>query len=379
MKKNLLMALAAMTLFSCSKENDSVVPDLTGTKNVSLSIARMTTRAVDDPDVADKTYTAVEDGVIYFFDQSDAKVFTRVLTEEELTALSSNDHEDAVIVVAVPQSATSIVMIANYKASTANEYSAITAVTKTGISETAIAVGTQISTGVEKVILSGTATIKDVDVNATPPTAAADITITPIVSRLEIAGIAAKHKTEGQVATGEINSFRLLGVFIPNYYATGYIVEGIGQGNLVKPTTVADYDGNTEPFDAKLFDYKTDGHTLPLEEGKSFAYHTFPATGVTNLPNIVLKVDQVTYNTGLVADASYENGAVQYLTVSDYYTEANKGGDKVSNFNAAMIYRINSLLFGLENLGPNPFTQNKTVTVTVTVKEWTLQEIFPGI
>lgn len=379
MKKILLIALAATTLLSCSKENDSVVPDQTGTKNVSLSIARMTTKAVSDPDVADKTYTAVEDGVIYFFDKDDAKVFTRILTTGELTALSSDDHKDAVIVVAVPQSATSIVMIANYKASTANEYSAIIATTKTEISQIAIAVGSQMSTGVEKVILSGAAKITDVDANATPPTAAADITITPIVSRLEVAGIAAKHASEGQVATGEINSFRLLGVFIPNYYATGFVVAGTGQGNLVKPTTAEDYDGATEPFDAKLFDYKAEGLTLPLADKTSFAYHTFPATGAVNLPNIVLKVDQVTYNNGVVTDASYENGAVQYITVSDYWTEANKGGTQVSNFNAATIYRINSLLFGLENLGPNPFTQNKTVTVTVTVKEWTLQEIFPGI
>lgn len=379
MKKILLIALAATTLLSCSKENNSDVPDSTGTKNVSLSIARMTTKAVGDPDVADKTYTAVEDGVIYFFDKDGAKVYTRILTSDEINALSSDDHKDAVIVVAVPQSATSIVMIANYKASTSNEYSKITETTKTGISQIAIAVGTQISTGVGKVILSGEATIVDVDANATPPTAAADITITPIVSRLEIAGIAAKQVTKGDLAVGEINSFRLLGVFIPNYYATGYVVGGAGQGSLVKPTTVDDYDGTTVPFDAKLFDYRAGGYTLPLEDKTSFAYHTFPASGVANLPNIVLKVDNVTYNNGVATDASYENGSVQYITVVDYWTEADKGGTKVLNFNAATIYRINSLLFGLENLGPNPFTQNKTVTVTVTVKEWTLQEIFPGI
>lgn len=89
----------------------------------------------------------------------------------------------------------------------------------------------------------GTGTISPTDSGGN--TFLASVTISPAASRLEVSGIATK-KAGANAAKGEIKSFKLRGVFVPNRYPTGTI-EGAtgspatGSGTRVKPVDAANY------------------------------------------------------------------------------------------------------------------------------------------
>lgn len=89
----------------------------------------------------------------------------------------------------------------------------------------------------------GTETISTVDAGGN--TFPADVTVSPAAYRLEVSGIATK-KAGANAAKGEIKSFKLRGVFVPNHYPTGTI-EGAtgspatGSGTRVKPVDAANY------------------------------------------------------------------------------------------------------------------------------------------
>lgn len=364
--KLIAVAVLLLAMAGCSKETINSKTEEMGNKTVSVNIAAVSTKSIETP-IATSTKTTIKDGAIFFFTSAGVRVHTTVLP---------NNAEGTIVIANVPTSATKLLMIANYNASTGETYADFDNSSLEQCQNLTISVASLQSNGlgVENVIMSGApALITDAaDSKVEAPKGEASITITPIVSRIEIKAIGNKTGVENQ-----ITGFRLLGVFIPNHYAQGTIAAN-AIGDLVKPD-VANFGGKF-PFaiDAAetgyLNDFNADG--LTKDAAKAFAYHTIPANGVNNLPSIVVMVDKVTYNNGIQNNASFDEGRVQYVTVSTY---KNNSGAEVTNFDAAKIYSISALNFGIDNLTNDPYSKPKSVSVTVSITAWEVVEITPDL
>lgn len=353
----LSLALSAMTLFGCKDQIKTETPENAAPQTVTVNFAAVASKSVDNS-VATSTKTSVKDGILLFYTEAGVRVHSYTLP---------TNPEGSHTIANVPTSATKVLMIANYVASgNGVNYADFDAISLTDAKAKSIAISSLQSegNGVENVILSGVeAPITAAEGStAEQPKGQASVTVTPIVARVEIKSIGTKTE-----AVNNIVSYTLQGVFVPNHYANGAIV-GAGTGALVLPA-LANYTAN---FSNGLFDFNEAG--LTKDDAKVYAYHTFPAVGTANLPWIVIKVKDVKYNNG-VTETLYDEGREQFITVKSY----KKSGVAVENFEAAKIYSLSAVNFGLDNLSSDPNNSPKSVTVDVTVTAWSVEEITPDI
>lgn len=371
--KYLMFALATFMLLSCSKDDTDVLGNDTGIKNVTVKIATLQSKAQENS-VPTGTITAIEDAVILFLNGSD-QLFSHELTAAEISTLAATATAGSITIGSVPASASQIAIVANYKAcGQGTSYSGVNGKSTIDVANLRPA------TGVAKVVMYGDGTISGTAVSDNTYPAA--VTVSPIASRLEVSGIAAKTTAGGPVK-GEIKSYKLVGVFVPNHYPTGTIAGSVGAsatgtGTLVKPTAVTYYTGSFPLTSGTgiLNDYNTT--ELILTESL-FGYNMFPAVNASNLPNVVIAVKDIKYiSDDAGTEASLDDGKVKYITITDYFTD-DTHTTQLTQFKNGNVYGIEKLLFGLEDLGDEPYTKAKNVAVTISITPWTYQQIYPGI
>lgn len=376
--KYLMFALATFMLLSCSKDDTDVLGNDIGVKNVTVKIATLQSKAQENH-VPTGTITAIEDAVILFLNGSD-QLFSHELTAAEISTLAATATAGSITIGSVPASASQIAIVANYKAcGQGTSYSGVNGASTIDVANLHPA------TGVAKVVMYGDGTIGGTAVGGSSlgdNTYPAAVTVSPIASRLEVSGIAAKTTAGGPVK-GEIKSYKLVGVFVPNHYPTGTIAGSVGAsatgtGTLVKPTAVTYYTGFFPLTSGTgiLNDYNTT--ELILTESL-FGYNMFPAVNASNLPNVVIAVKDIKYiSDDAGTEASLDDGKVKYITITDYFTD-DTHTTQLTQFKNGNVYGIQSLLFGLEDLGDEPYTKAKNVAVTISITPWTYQQIYPGI
>lgn len=371
--KYLMFALATFMLLSCSKDDTDVLGNDIGVKNVTVKIATLQSKAQENH-VPTGTITAIEDAVILFLNGSD-QLFSHELTAAEISTLAATATAGSITIGSVPASASQIAIVANYKAcGQGTSYSGVNGASTIDVANLHPA------PGVAKVVMYGDGTIGGTAVSDNTYPAA--VTVSPIASRLEVSGIAAKTTAGGPVK-GEIKSYKLVGVFVPNHYPTGTIAGSVGAsatgtGTLVKPTAVTYYTGSFPRISGTgiLNDYSDTELTLTASK---FGYNMFPAVEASNLPNVVIAVKDIKYiSDDAGTEASLDDGKVKYITITDYFTD-DTHMTQLTQFKNGNVYGIESLLFGLEDLGDEPYTKAKNVAVTISITPWTYQQIYPGI
>lgn len=364
----LVSILATFAWTSCNKEDVEIAGDPTAVKNVTVKIAMLQSKAQEDY-VRTGTFTAIEDAVLLFYNSTDNQVFSHELSSAEIDSLTAATTAGTVTIGSIPASAIQLTIVANYKAcGQGTSYSGVNGTSTINVARL------HPGTGVEKVVMYGTGTISNTAVSEN--TYPANVAISPIASRLEVSGIAAK-KTGATPVKGEIKSYKLVGVFVPNHYSEGS-VEGTGTGALVKPLTAANYTSSFPSTSGAgvLNDYNGSELTLTATV---FGYNLFPAVGEANLPNVVVAIKDVVYiSDDAGSETQLDNGAVKYITISNYYTDSGHN-TALDQFKNANVYGIETLLFGLEDLGDTPYTKAKNVAVTITITPWIYQQIYPGI
>lgn len=369
-----LVVFFMLLVSSCDKEDSREIQNENGAKTVSVKIATLTTKAIEGT-VPTGSITKIEDAIIWFY-ANGVSVFSHELSESEVNSLQASTSAGTVTINSVPNSAGEIRILANYKASGAGaSYSSVSDASSVQVERL------QPASGVQKIIMFGSGAIGSSSVGDVYN---ASVTVTPIASRLEISGIGAKRTVNGP-NKGEISTFTLVGVFVPNHYPSGTISncvgsDATGSGTLVRPTTAANYTNlfpESTGTGGHLNDYADSG--LTLTGGDVFGYNVFPAKEVANLPHIVIAVKDVKYiSDDIGTEILLDGGKVKYITVTDYYTDANKL-IVLDQFKNANVYGVKGLLFGLSDLGDEPYSKAKTVAVTITITPWTNQEIFPDI
>lgn len=332
--------LAALFMIACTS-ND--IPGDTdngaqGDRVLKINIETLATKT-EHPGAADGSFTKVEDGVIYFFKDGGNAVYAYRLTENDiitLTGANSPTLKD-ITVTGVPLTANHVVLITNLNKAnkTYPPFAGNTLSTIKGfpfdIKEQQPVGDKNTLTPTAEVIMSGEANIVVLN-NENRAT----ITIAPVLSRLEIGSVRCKNMPgttlPGTFGDGQITKFRLRGVFITNHYENGTVF-GIGQNATYKSSDPSVY---TAAFKNGLVDFFNAPNTLTKSETKYFAYHTFPSVNTTDMPNIVVAVDNIWFKDIDGTEKSWKNGGVQFFTVEKF----KNGADYLTKFDPAKVYRI---------------------------------------
>lgn len=402
MKRILLVALAAVTMFaSCSKEG----PDGNNNgaeKTVSITFNRAAvTRAADAP-VATGAYTTIESARIYFYNAAGTKVFGYVLSALDITALNNITNHSAVIdVLSVPTSAAKLFIVANASAA---DYTFFADATLANAKAHAVTLDSQkavATQGIDKLILTGENTTWDTSVPDKVTTAA---TITPIVARLEIADFFTfKTVTDFAAPTAVGQTLQIVGgtvaieaMYINSIYGAG-VFDGATGASLLYSNTANDYSntyGNGDP----LYSFMRTAFVDKAAGANINAFHIFPnlnTAGSTekfasDFPAIIFKlsnvqivnyssVDGATWTEGITA--IYGTGTA-FITAQTYKIDGAMGTidqTYVRKFEAAKIYKIASIKAGSGDLRDLPYTHNLDIEVTVTVAPWEAIGVTPEL
>lgn len=427
---------AAMTMFSCSNNDDPTVdPTVQGDRIVKFKITSEGTKT-EHPGVPAGSQTEIKDGVIYFCNSTGNAVYSYTLTTADITSLAGPTVQ-TISVPNVPASASQIVMGANATQAgiTYPNYAGQSITTLSSftfnIKDQQPFGGASTTKPVDRIVMSGSGVIATDNTNPNAPIYSSEIVLTPSLSRLEIKTVRCETDPNN-IAIGDIEMFRLRGVFVPNHAATG-TVTGVGSTTLVKPinTLTDNYYTASFPLASGIGGYLNDYNVKGLSKDslKFWAYHTFPAKNVAlgddKLPHVVVAVDSIYFKNSSGKSEIYRAGAVQYITVTKYfvgkYNDTPAPSARLTEFKKGYVHRIDGkeaphaymyiddegnpktvtdlgqvpsgktpivvtlpggeggITFGLDDLTDQPYDADKTINCMITVMPWTIINITPDL
>lgn len=385
--KFLATALAALAIFSCSKEKIDA-PDETGVKNVTVSI-EVAGATPDSKQIDNEQTAAIKNGVydaaLYFLDDATQPniVKAKILSPADILELLK---PTGIKITEVPASAKKMYIVANYLKfnSTANVAYPTTfntlATLKAGLvikakdqnERTANAdANVPNSNYVVMQGLSGTFT------GAGTEFSTGSVTIAPIVARIELHNV----RLEGALTTPAGSAYKLQGIFINNFHRTMDLA-GTGAGKILyKPTEKDVFIGGYPAGDNYLNDFTGAGWAeagvAPANwikapgTSKIWGYNVFPATGgEANIPHIILKFINVNNSQAIVpADK------VMWVTISKFKV----ANVDLTGFEAGKVYQIKDFSVPFDKATIDPETKNINVTATVTVAPWSVFTLVPTL
>lgn len=408
MKKIILTAIVATSLFACSKQDTTDTDNPTGESIVTLSIQQPTsTKGVSDQK-GDTEYAVIGSGKLYFIDASNNYISQRELTATEVTALSNTSTTNGgktVTITGVPNTATTLYFVANIKTSAG-----------TAFPQTDGTTGTDARLRIDKlqanainVPMAGQSTTF-APTTGSPRTTS--VLLTPLVARVEVGQVTVQNATPA--TNNDITGYKLSGVFVNNIHqavllgGTPYLVGspidiksqsgwGLDWTPYFTPANTAFpyYVGGTPaaPSDwvaNSMATYCTPTGTAALSfypdltygststdptvtPKRAWAYQVVPSTTVAlgstaDVPHIILQLTEVTYFDNPLGQTT------QYVTVTKYKDVNN---NPVTEFKRGNVYRIQNLTFTHNEATNQPYQANITVTATVTVAPWVINNINP--
>lgn len=412
MKRILLMAIAATSLFACDKQDVTDIETPTGESIVTLSIQQAaSTKGVSDQK-GDTEYAVIGSGKLYFIDASGTSIYQRELTALEITALantSTTSGGNTVTITGVPNTAKSLYFMANIKTTDGTTFPQVDGTTST---DARLRVD-KLQANTTNVPLSG---LSGTFVQGTGNVYTTSVILSPIVARVEVGQVTCQNQNgAGQPAiSADITGYKLSGVFVNNIhqavllggtpYLVGSPLDIRAQGgwstgwenyftpaNTVfpyyvggSPAAPADWVANSmatycTPTGANALSFYPDlanGSTSTnpgVTPKTAWGYQITPSTTVpvgtaADVPHIILKLTDVTYVDNPLGLTT------QYVTVTKYKDDS---GNAVPEFKRGNVYRIKNLTFTHNEATNQPYEQNITVTATVTVAPWVINNVNP--
>ncbi|MEG1511020.1 MAG: hypothetical protein RR407_03835 [Bacteroidales bacterium] len=410
MRRILFMAIAAYSMLACNKQEIVDSSNMENGNTLTLTLQQSTaTKGVSDQK-GDLEFSVIGSGKLYFIDAQGTSISQRELTDVEILALANTPTTaggKTVTIIGIPNTATTLYFMSNIRTVAAPSYPAVdginsadarlridklqanaTNVPMSGQSTTFIKVGNQYTASVE---------------------------LTPIVARLEIGQITCENQN-GSAATAisaDIVNYRLAGVFInnirqsvllsgtpyligstldikaqlgwssgwTNYFSSNTVFPYFAGGNPQAPSdwvanSMVTYCQSNIPVSKSFYPDSNNGATniTPTITPKQvWGYQICPSTTASvgsapDLPHIILKLIDVSYVDNTLI------GSVKYVTVTKYKDISN---NSISEFKRGNVYRIQNLTFTHNEATNQPYEQNITVTATVTVKKWDINNITP--
>lgn len=397
LKSIIVAALAVATFASCSKDNGEFDGGKVGagTKTVTVRAVQpdgVNVRAEGEP-ASGTVANFTKGGYLYFTTgTADNSVITKVMTIGDGATSDTNVDYDAltddtpgadpVEIENVPGTSQAVYIMSNLPSGKTPAFvvnNSVAALKKFAIDVADLMPAND--GGVDKVPVFGEAAVVDgatADDNAT-----ADVKIYPIAARIEVA------KLEGE---GDIESYKLEGIFINNYYTKqgvgGYPAAGgalvnngdnrilYKKGSTAYPATglplydwYLDNDGNST--------FPAVGKVVALTGGDVWGYNVFPAKNKldagdvveNNMPHVIVALSDVK----LTSEASARPGT-WYLTLAAY----KKGATAVNEFEKGKVYKLGNIKFDEKDIDIDPepgTTPKKVVEVSVEVMKWVPEDI----
>lgn len=416
MKKSLLLVMVAGVLFACNKQDTADAEDssATGDGSVTLSIKQEAlSRGISDQK-GDTEYAIISSGKIYFLNASNANVYQRELTTDEIDDLKNTTTTpggNSITITGVPNTATTLYFLANIKTTAGPTFPMVEGV---GSAEARLRID-KLQGDAKYVPMAGLSStfVPDTGTNKTT-----SVTLTPLVARIELGRVTVQNQDgAGQPAvSSDITDYKLSGVFINNVrqyvllsgmpYLVGSPIDikaqagwTTGWTNYFSPTNTtfpyylggspaapADWVANAmvnycSPTNSGITFYPdmANGATntdLAVTSKHAWAYQVCPSTTVPvgsglepDVPHIILKLTDVTYNVPELTNS------VQYVTVTKY-KDADTSAP-ITEFKRGHVYRITNLTFTHNEATDEPYQKDIIVTATVSVAPWVINNIVP--
>jgi hypothetical protein len=403
MKKILLAALVASTMFSCNNGEIDGVGNQEDQNSVFITLNQPDLTKGITPEKDNTKHALIGSARIFFLDASNIKVYQRELSNAEIALIVNTETtpgNKTIEITGIPNSAVRLYFLANVKTTDGGSYPEVTGDT----SETRLRMD-DLQGDAVYIPMSGLSTDF---LETTTNSYTTSVDITPVVSRVEVGQLTCENALTPP-STSDIVSYKLSGVFI-NHARTHVLVSGgpyttespidiqnqaiwsdpgtgweayfagnvnfpyFTGGTFAVPTgwmanTFVDY---CTPDNAALSFYPdlTNGATdvAPATPIDAWAYQVCPTSIDNDLPHLIFKLTEVEYVNNPLAPTT------QYITVSKYLDNANQ---PVTEFKPGHVYRIDNLVFTHDNTTPKPYEENITVTATVTVIPWEVNLISP--
>lgn len=411
MKKFLFAVMAASALVACENQDVAEVQSSVGEKLVTLSIQQTgpNTRGISDQ-IGANEYAVIGSGVIFFIDNSGNNVYKRELTATEITALANTSTTaggNQIVITGVPNTATTLFFLANVKTTAHTGYPDIEGTTS---SDARLRIDRLQADPIHVPMSGQSAPFVSSGTNLYT----ASVTISPLVARVEIGQVTCENQNgaTAPAISADIAGYKLAGVFVNNVrpyvllagtpYLTGAPIDIKAQGGWFSssyfdatngmfpyftggsPSAPSDWVANSmvtycsPAGDAELSFYpdETNGATSTdpgVTPKKAWAFQVCPSTTVTtgsayDLPHLILKLTGVTYLANPFGEP------IKYVTITKYKTI---GGIAITQFDRGNVYRISNLTFSHTGTTNQPYIENITVTATVSVAPWIINEIVP--
>ncbi len=362
MKKLLLIAVMALavSLVGCSKDGTNSIDDSNTRLIIKIDgVSGSNTRATEG--------AAQEDQIAIDYPNSHVFVVNsrgEVVTSETLTSDAAPDGAGQEIAEPVPTNS-KVYVVANVPAADydADEFKALATL------DDVKALTSHISTQTDykhPTLANLNAEAEDIVpvADANPgdeySSAEVDVTIAPVISRLELHGVQAKAEDD---RLGMITAFTVTGIYVDSYFPLfaydGFAIEDQDPLEL----------GQQDDFAQSVADKMGNEGNWPGPVAKPtqgvWAYQVSPG----GMPRFIIALTGVKYNQpsgGAEVDRSTET---LYLTLTEYT------GMTEPNFLAGKVYRVGTsgkeLKFGPENLWETPNPDPKAgLKVNVTVEDW---------
>lgn len=335
-----VVALAALTLFSCSKENVDE-PDAVN-RVLTVKIAKpASTKAIEAQGSSAAGTITMDNGVIFTLN-GEVVTGAYVLDVSEAQKDAGQSIGDKVT------TSTTVFIVANIPTATVTEWTTLATrpATLTAIKEASFAISAANGSDYKK------ATLCNTGATVTAPTASGDgkvlasVEISPVYSRLELPKV---------VGEGRVESFDVMGVYVDDFYPS-YTVEGLFDGILntmgQTPPTIdwAAKDEGTWPAVAKV---------ATASSTEVWAYN-LPSG---NLPRLIIKLENV------VISGATMTGA-WYLSVKSY---TGIDGDIFAPGN--IYYITDGVKFDETDIASTPNPTKNDLSVKVSIKEWTIKSV----
>ncbi|MCD8176159.1 MAG: hypothetical protein LUE98_01515 [Tannerellaceae bacterium] len=390
--KNLFMfiAMAAVALTGCNKDNDGDGGQTgNGTFNMMIQFDIVSTKADVDKQVIDGvTLTEFTEGALFFIDDNEAVLRMAIIADSPAGAVTPAQIQEGYLFTDVSETAKKVIVVGNHHFDITDTYATLTeieTITKDILSQTNQ--NGRNTFGVEDATLYGAGNI----VPASPATQSkfyaypnitvereAIFSIEPIIARMEIDKITAE---------GDIDGFKLEGIYINNFYTKMSVIGTTDLLDLVhNGTTLADrenYQQETTPpgkyltaWKKYLFDDVLTASTNLIShepDNETWAYNVF-ANG-TAVPHIILHFTGVEINgsprinVSLDGPSGGSNNGVAYLTITGYLT---KGTQKDQPILGGNVYELQNIIFDEDDLTDYPYEEDdkEAVYVEVSVTPW---------
>lgn len=412
MKKILLMAMMASSLIACNEREITDTEELAGENTVTLSLRQeASNRGVSDQK-GDTEYAVIGSGKLFFINASGSSIYQRELTATEITALantSTTPGNHTVTITGVPNTATTLFFIANIKTSAGSSFPMPDGTTN---ADARLRID-KLQANATNVPMSGQS---GTFVQGTGNQYSASVLLTPMVARVELGQITCQNQNGvGQPAiTADITGYKLSGVFV-NYTRQDVLLSGMpylvgapidiknqtgwatswatyftsantsfpyyiggspaGPADWV-PNALATYCTPTGAAALSFYPDLANGSTSTdpaVTPKKAWGYQVCPSTTVptgspADVPHLILKLTEVAYVDNPLGLST------QYITVSKYKDNL---GNPVSEFKKGNVYRIQNLTFTQNETTNQPYEKNITVTATVSVAPWVINNVNP--